>query len=123
MCRKCTNKVHKPNTLTAHLNAIRHKSKKNGLAFDLTADDLIIPAVCPVLGIPLHPKWGTARKTEVKDNSASVDRFVPANGYVKDNVRIISMRANRIKTDATLEEIGKLYQWLQSETRKPQSID
>jgi hypothetical protein len=36
------------------------------------------------------------------------DRKDNARGYVKDNVRVISWRANRLKSDATLEELRLL---------------
>ena len=38
----------------------------------------------------------------------SIDRIDPKKGYVKDNIIVVSMRANRIKTDATVDEIRKV---------------
>jgi hypothetical protein len=37
-------------------------------------------------------------------------------GYVRGNVTIISNRANRIKNDASLDEVRKVVSWL--ETKK-----
>ena len=86
----------------------KHKAKMSGLEFNLTEADLIIPEVCPVLGIKLEIALAEANK----DTSPSIDRLDPTRGYTKDNVAIISMKANRIKNDATLEELEKVYLWL-----------
>src|SRR5215472_4532516 len=67
----------------------RAKSKR--LPFDLTLEDLVIPEVCPVLGIKL-----VKRKGHFADESPSIDRIIPEKGYVKGNVQIMSYRANRI---------------------------
>lgn len=117
MCRKCTNKVYKRDTLQAHLNSIRCRAKGKGVAFNLTKEDLTIPEKCPVLGIPLLSKWGASDKELAKDNAPSVDRLIPELGYVKGNTAVISVRANRIKTNATKDEIFKVYQWLESRSK------
>jgi len=71
---------------------------------DITPDDLRIPAVCPVLGIPLRQEFSGKRS----DATPSVDRIEPAKGYVKGNVVVVSWRANRLKGDATLAELRQL---------------
>ena len=83
------------------------RAKQNSLPFDLTLEDIIIPEVCPMLGIPIFR--GTL---EHSDNSPTLDKIIPSKGYVRGNVWVISMRANRIKQDATLEELGKVYEAL-----------
>lgn len=85
------------------VNAARRTAKLRGLPFDLTHLDISIPDVCPVLGIKLEPQFG-----ERSDGSPSLDRIVPERGYVKGNVIVISWRANRIKADATLDEMERL---------------
>ena len=42
------------------------------------------------------------------DLTPSIDRIDPKKGYVKDNIIVVSMRANRIKTDATVDEIRRV---------------
>jgi len=42
------------------------------------------------------------------DLTPSIDRIDPKKGYVKDNIIVVSMRANRIKNDATVDEIRKV---------------
>ena len=76
-----------------------------GIVSDLTLQDLKLPKLCPILGVELKYKGG--------DSSPSVDRIVPHLGYVKGNVQIISMRANRIKNDATPDELRKVADYMQ----------
>jgi hypothetical protein len=64
--------------------------------------DIVIPEVCPVLGIPMFRSKG---KVGVKDHSPTLDKLIPELGYVSGNVYVISSRANRIKTDATRSEL------------------
>lgn len=89
----------------------RRRSIKHAVPFTLAESDLTIPTHCPVLGIPLAV--GTLQD---KDASPTVDRMVPALGYVPGNVAVISHRANRIKSDATPEELGKILEWIQAST-------
>lgn len=86
---------------------IRIRAVRQGIPFDLTEADIVIPEYCPVLGMPLAV--GTWGKTEA---SPSLDRFVPSLGYVRGNVAVISNRANRLKSDGTLDEYVKLVRWM-----------
>lgn len=45
------------------------------------------------------------------DNSPNLDRIVNALGYVKGNVIVVSARANRLKSDSTLDELRKLIEF------------
>jgi hypothetical protein len=81
------------------------------LAFGLTAADLEVPDVCPVLGIKLQPN----KKGQPRANSPSLDRFDNRFGYVKGNVRVISQRANSLKSNATLEELAAVVQYMRDE--------
>lgn len=89
----------------------QYRAKKLGLPFDLTLDDVVLPAMCPVLGIPIIAKRGAGWT----NNSPSIDRLVPELGYVKSNIRVISMRANSIKRDATLGELRLIVAYLERE--------
>lgn len=85
----------------------KQRARKFGHAFDLDKSDIVIPDVCPVLGIPLV--WGEG----MNDGSPSLDRKVPSLGYTKGNVAVISNLANRIKSNATSEQVLKVHQYLQ----------
>lgn len=83
----------------AMLNAAKRRAKQKGIPFNLTLEDISIPDYCPVLGIPLEIGKGAAT-----DGSPSLDRIMPAMGYVKGNVIVISWRANRLKSDGLPDE-------------------
>lgn len=89
----------------------RRRCNSNGTTFNLALEDIIIPEICPVLGIKLEPSRGKA-----SDASPSIDRLIPALGYTKANVRVISNRANSLKNNASLEELEKLVSYLKRET-------
>jgi len=76
----------------------RKRARARGLPFTIAPDDITIPAVCPVLGITLSSDGP-------RDHRASLDRIIPEHGYTPSNVRVISFRANRIKSDATAAEL------------------
>ena len=43
--------------------------------------------------------------------AASIDRIAPDKGYVRGNIVIVSGRANRIKTNATIDELVKVHKF------------
>lgn len=92
---------------TRLLTSIRSKCNKYDLPFDLTIEDLIIPEYCPVLNIKLS--FGGSDNN--RDDSPSVDRIIPKLGYVKGNIIVVSYRANRIKNDATVDELMTIAQF------------
>lgn len=69
----------------------------------LRQQDVVVPLVCPVLGIPIEQDL-TART----DNSPSIDRIDSSKGYIPGNVIVVSWRANRLKQDASVLEIKQL---------------
>lgn len=86
------------------LHQARSRAKKRGLSFDLTEEDVTIPDICPVFGITLRRNKGRG----FHPDSPSLDRIDNSKGYTKDNVRVISNRANLLKCDATLKELELL---------------
>lgn len=89
--------------------AAKHRAKKYGLDFNIDSSDIIIPEVCPVLGIPIFKT-----NNQCRDNSASLDRIDNSKGYVKGNVCVISFRANQLKNCGTLEEHKKIVRYIES---------
>ena len=86
----------------------RHRAKIKGLPFDLTRHDITVPKFCPVLGIELEKGKG-----RLHDASPTLDRLVPEKGYTKDNVVVVSYKANRMKSNATLSELKRLVAWME----------
>lgn len=86
----------------------RYRAKKKNLEFSISVDDLFpIPEYCPVLGIKLERVKGTIALNG--SSSPSLDRIDNSKGYTKDNICIMSMRANHMKRDMSFEEVEKLY--------------
>jgi len=83
-----------------------HRAKAKNLPFNITEEYVksITPKdmICPALGIKMNTS------VEDLDSKPSLDRLVPEKGYVKGNVIVVSFRVNRIKTDATPEELMKV---------------
>lgn len=110
-CTKCGNIFEKTSlmTLCKKCNSERVKSlrpewkmhqrakqrcKFSGREFDLQVSDIVIPDVCPILGIPLNMNSG---KSGAYKNSPSLDRIDNNKGYIKDNIHVISQLANAMK--------------------------
>jgi hypothetical protein len=89
------------------LKAIYVRAKRKGIPCNLEHQDVNIPDVCPVLGIPL--RWGNG----LTDNTPSVDRMIPDLGYVKGNCRVISMKANRLKSNASVEQFKAIVAYME----------
>jgi hypothetical protein len=84
-------------------NSIQSRAAKKGMKFNLDVTDIHIPKRCPLLGIRI-----CLNNTQTKFNSPSIDRINNKKGYVKDNVWVISTRANAMKNDASLFELQTL---------------
>lgn len=110
---KRTRDWHRDNPEQSYLLAAKKRAREVDVPFNLTIEDIVFPDYCPVLGIPVI----LVRTDEPRvrnDNTPSLDRIVPELGYVKGNVKMISWRANRLKNDASLNEIEKIYNYMQN---------
>ena len=86
------------------IESSKARAKKKNLEHTLTTKDIKIPDTCPVLGIPIVVGSGRPHY-----NSPSLDRIDSKKGYIKENIIVVSWRANDLKRDATIEEMKKLY--------------
>lgn len=101
--------------LTTHLtkkefkliwSQLKSSATQRGIPFDLLPteiDDIGIPITCPILGMPLY-----FHRNKVEDDSISFDRIDSSKGYTVDNLVVISFRANKLKSDATLDEMRRI---------------
>ena len=83
------------------------KMKASTKDVTLTAEELLelIPKdlKCPVFGIKFS--FGKGNDWKFKQYSMSVDRIDNNKGYNKDNIVIVSFKANAMKSSATLKEL------------------
>ena len=121
-CRQCGNiatlassrKSHQQNPKLAKaremLTRARARAKSLNLACDIDIDWLSenLPDTCPALGIPINYR----NRDVLRDDSPSLDRYVPELGYTKDNCFVISDLANKIKNSATSKQVRNVAQWM-----------
>jgi hypothetical protein len=98
------------------LENAKQRAKAKGVDFAVGIEDFEIPEFCPVLGIEM--KISDDRPSQ---NSPSLDRIVPELGYVKGNIQVISYKANRLKSDASLKELELFANWILNTLIKPKS--
>ena len=114
VCLKCHNrhKVRYARNRPQHQMLIlaRHRAKRDSVPFAITLADFEIPEYCPVFGMKLERGRGLGKS---RPCSPTLDRIIPALGYVPGNVVVISRRANQIKNDASLEDLKNIVSWLE----------
>lgn len=95
--------------ISNNLKGARHRASIQQVPFSIKLEDFTYETECPVYGIPytyLGPR----------DSSPSLDRLVPEKGYVKGNVKIISMKANADKSNMSIEHLEKLLIYIKENT-------
>lgn len=85
------------------VKSARRRAVERNLEFSIVAEDIVLPEMCPLLGISMR-----MNEQKREDNSYSIDRLDNNKGYTKDNIWIISSRANFLKNNATIEELELL---------------
>ena len=86
----------------------KKRSQREGIPFDIELSDIVIPDKCPILDTPIV--YGSENKNEWP----SVDKVNPAKGYTKSNVRVISYRANRMKSNMTIDDVKRMLAMMES---------
>lgn len=87
-------------------NTAKRRAKLKNIVYQITHEDINMNSVCPILQIPI--KNGQGRWV---DSSPTLDRVDNFKGYTPENILVISWRANRLKSDATLDELILLGEW------------
>lgn len=108
-CRKVESKLkYQENWFDSQVKLKRSYCKINNLNFDLDAEYLesIYDGHCAITGRPF------VKHDKTSDDCPNLDRMVPEKGYVKENVTYICARLNRIKYNATRNELQKLLQFM-----------
>ena len=99
-CLENGKRYRKNNQENVLLLSAKHRAAATGREFDLVIEDITIPDICPALGTPMK--------------SPSIDRKDNNKGYTKDNIMVISRRANVIKSDATIEELEAILRYMKA---------
>ena len=100
----------------ATIGRIRNRANEKGRECTITPDDVyrIWPSdnKCPMMGIPF--KTGGTHGRE-RHNSPSIDRIDNERGYTPDNIQVVCMLFNGIKSYYSDEELDKFaISWLNS---------
>lgn len=96
--RVIRNRYRRESPLKYLVHLAKKRAKLSGIDFDLSAEDLTLPERCPYLNIELTMEGDLSQKF-------SLDRIDNSKGYVKGNVEVISLRANKLKNDANAAEL------------------
>jgi hypothetical protein len=85
---------------------LKASAKKRGIEFNLNEQDLRDKFVdyCPVFNIKL-------KFFDNSDNSPSVDRIDNNKGYCKENIFVVSTKANCLKNKSSVDDLKKLYEF------------
>lgn len=87
----------------------RTRSRQNGADFNIVKEDILIPEKCPILGLTLTKGDGYL------PNSMSLDRVDNTKGYIPGNIRVISRKANLMKSNLTIDVLEKLIKYIKKE--------
>lgn len=80
----------------------RSRAKKLKIDFNLNPEDIILNEYCPILNVKLD----YIDKKMNNKNAASLDRIDNSKGYIKGNVMVISVLANTMKNNASIDELS-----------------
>jgi hypothetical protein len=99
------------------LYSLRDRARHRGYESDLEIGDLpVVGESCPVFGI----RFNKARKSR-SDATPSIDRLnsnLPYMKKYKNNLCYISWKANRLKSNATIEELKQIIEFMMRGTQK-----
>ena len=84
-----------------------YRSRTKNIPFDIEISDIIIPEICPILGLPLKKSIDGNR-----DLSPSLDRIDNTKGYIKGNIQVISSKANTMKHNADKTDLINFAKWV-----------
>jgi len=106
--QKITNANKKKNQPEYSLfKSAQSRAKHKSIVFDITETDIKIlidkTSKCILLNMEFKQEAGP-----LKDNSMTLDKIDPAKGYTKDNIQLISNKANKVKSDIDISMFEKI---------------
>lgn len=95
-----------------HLSNARVRAEKDGTPFSLTEDDVPLrPQRCPCCRRIM-------KYDSLRDLCPTLDRIIASAGYVPGNVQWLCFRCNRLKSDATPQELVQVALFIQEVLNK-----
>lgn len=91
--------------VASNIKGSRSRAKERNFEHDIEIEDFEYHTHCPILNIAYTYLEGSM-------SAPSLDRVDTTKGYVKGNVKIISRRANSLKSDASISDIEKLLKYM-----------
>ena len=112
-CRECEKKrfkeAYKKDPIPQMLSNSKIRAKAKKLPHNITSDDIreVWPKdnICPVLKKPFEMGFKSGK---TKSMAPSLVKIIPSKGYTKGNIVVISDIVNRLKSDASLEDLKKI---------------
>lgn len=92
--------------LADRTNRVRARARASGIPFDLPREHLHTRWEAQGGGLCFYTDQPMQMADRTLRHSISVDRVDPHRGYLADNVVLCTNRANRIKSDLTLDELA-----------------
>jgi hypothetical protein len=111
-CKDCQNKSNAECQKT-RLNTPRlriwasscNNARRRGIEHTINQHDVPLPKVCKYLGVRIDYRCAAERGGLRSPYAPSIDRIDPSRGYVPDNIQVISDLANRMKSNANVEQL------------------
>lgn len=90
------------------LDNAKRRAKRKNIEFKIGTSDIFIPNVCPILGVKIE----CGDDGGLNLSSPSLDRIDNGKGYIKGNVAVISLKANKYKSDMSISTIRNLAEYV-----------
>lgn len=81
------------------------RASANNIEHTITLSDIELPKFCKYLNIELDYREANVRKSRLPFDCPSIDRIDPTKGYIPGNIQVISNLANRMKNNASVEQL------------------
>ena len=113
VCKSCEKKRmeerYKKNPIPQMLSNSKIRAKNKNVPHNITTKDIndICPKdnKCPVLNINFEMGY---KNKKTKSYAPSLDRIEPKKGYVKGNILVVCDIVNRLKSDASIEDLRRI---------------
>lgn len=83
----------------------RCRARAHGMEHTIQPADIYLPEVCKYLGVTINYQLVGEDGRVRSQDGPSIDRIDSTKGYVPGNIQVISDLANRMKQEATVEQL------------------